>query len=200
MKSEKVWMSLLFTFSLLLFTFAANAAVEPPEGYRRIGWIESTKGGEQYIKTLVEVVPNALNVKDPNMQDAKDQIILEFLNDTDKKYLDLCGVEKPAALGARGFPRLVDVAAEERTGEAELARRAFRRGCAVLRQQVQINEQRIARKGGEGRIGAVAVAGGTQRQQLPAALLRLAQKVDEAVRRLPHRADAAVGRQRAQGQ
>lgn len=50
MKSEKVWTSLLFTFSLLLFTFCAGAA-ELPAGYKPVEYIESTKGGGQFIDT-----------------------------------------------------------------------------------------------------------------------------------------------------
>ena len=50
MKSVKVWTSLLFTFSLLLFTSAANAA-ELPAGYTAVEYIESTKGGKQFIDT-----------------------------------------------------------------------------------------------------------------------------------------------------
>lgn len=49
-KSEKVWTSLLFTFSLLLFTSIANAA-ELPAGYTQVEYIESTNGGGQYIDT-----------------------------------------------------------------------------------------------------------------------------------------------------
>ena len=51
MKSEKVRMSLLLPFSLLLFTFAANAATaaEMPEGYTAVEWIESSGGA--YIDT-----------------------------------------------------------------------------------------------------------------------------------------------------
>ena len=49
-KSEKVRTSLLLTFSLLLFTSAANAA-NLPEGYTAVEYIESTKGGGQFIDT-----------------------------------------------------------------------------------------------------------------------------------------------------
>lgn len=51
-KSEKVWASLLFTFSLVLFTSIANAA-ELPADYTAVEYIESTKGGGQYIDTTM---------------------------------------------------------------------------------------------------------------------------------------------------
>ena len=56
MKSEKVRTSLLFTFSLLLFTFLANA-VDLPAGYTAVEYIESMSGGGQYIDT--GYTPNA---------------------------------------------------------------------------------------------------------------------------------------------
>ena len=44
-KSEKVWVTMLFTFSFLLFTFAANAA-ELPAGYTQVASVQ-TDGAQE---------------------------------------------------------------------------------------------------------------------------------------------------------
>ena len=53
----------------------------------------------------------------------------------------------------------------------------------ILHQQIQVDEVGIAGKGREALVGAVAVAGGPQRKDLPAGLAGLFQLVGEAVGR-----------------
>ena len=59
----------------------------------------------------------------------------------------------------------------------------------VRLQGVEVDEIGVARKGGAALVGAVAVAGGTQGQQLPDALARLCQKIHKFQRRLAKAAD-----------
>ena len=64
----------------------------------------------------------------------------------------------------------------------EIAGRAFLlRQQALLDQDLQVDEIRIPRKGGEGLIGRIPVAGGRQGQYLPVALARLPQLVHEII-------------------
>ena len=64
-----------------------------------------------------------------------------------------------------------------------------------LGQLVKIDKVRVAREGGEGLIGAVAVAGGTNRQNLPVMLPCRMQEVHKFTGRSPHGTDTAGGRQ-----
>ena len=64
-----------------------------------------------------------------------------------------------------------------------------------LSQNIQINEVGVAGKGGEGLIGGVAVAGGAQRQNLPAGLAPRRQKINKFPRFRPQGPDAAGRRQ-----
>ena len=67
----------------------------------------------------------------------------------------------------------------------EIAGRAFLlRQQALLDQDLQVDEIRVPRKGGEGLIGRIPVAGGRQGQYLPVALARLPQLVNEIIRLL----------------
>ena len=67
MKSVKVWTSLLFTFSLLLFTSAANAA-ELPAGYTAVDYIIAPRGA--YVDTLYRPNQNSRVVMDVTVQGA----------------------------------------------------------------------------------------------------------------------------------
>ena len=67
---------------------------------------------------------------------------------------------------------------------------------AVGRQQVQVDEIGVARKGGEGLVGAVPVAGGTDGQDLPVSLSRRRKKIHKLPCCPAHGADA-VGRRQA---
>ena len=69
-----------------------------------------------------------------------------------------------------------------------------------LHQCIQTDEIRIARKGGKALIGAVAVAGNTQRQDLPVGLPGFLEPVHKVVCFLRKAADAVRGRQTADGQ
>ena len=69
-----------------------------------------------------------------------------------------------------------------------------------LHQCIQTDEIWIARKGGKALIGAVAVAGNTQRQDLPVGLPGFLEPVHKVVCLLRKAADAVRGRQTADGQ
>ena len=69
-----------------------------------------------------------------------------------------------------------------------------------LHQSIQTDEIRIARKGGKTLIGAVAVAGHAQRQDLPVGLPGFLEPVHKVVCFLREAADAVRGRQTADGQ
>ena len=69
-----------------------------------------------------------------------------------------------------------------------------------LHQSIQTDEIRIARKGGKALIGAVAVAGHAQRQDLPVGLPGFLEPVHKVVCFLREAADAVRGRQTADGQ
>ncbi len=60
-------------------------------------------------------------------------------------------------------------------------------------QLVQVDKVGVPGKGGEGLIGGIPVTGGADRQNLPARLARLRQKVREAPRLFPQRSDAIGG-------
>ena len=64
---------------------------------------------------------------------------------------------------------------------------------AVLRQQLQVNEVGVSGKGGEALIGAVAVAGGPQGQQLPVFLACRVEKVRKGVGLPAQGTDAVPG-------
>ena len=66
-----------------------------------------------------------------------------------------------------------------------------------LHQHIQVDEVGVAREGGEGRIGAVAGAGGDEGEKLPIALTRRFQKVHKFVGALSHGADPIGRGQRA---
>ena len=74
--------------------------------------------------------------------------------------------------------------------------RLFGQQKPLLHQRVQIDQIVVARKGGEGLVGAVAVARGIQGQNLPVALTGSHQKVHEIIGRLTHAANAIGPRQR----
>ena len=65
----------------------------------------------------------------------------------------------------------------------------------VLDQQLQVDEIRIARIGGKALIGGVAVAGGAQRQHLPAALPGGVEKIGKVIGGLAQSPDAVRRRQ-----
>ena len=67
-------------------------------------------------------------------------------------------------------------------------------------QCVQTDEIRVARKGGKALVGAVAVAGHPQRQDLPVGLSGLLEPIHKVVCFLREAADAVRGRQTADGQ
>ena len=69
----------------------------------------------------------------------------------------------------------------------------------ILYEQVEVDKVGVPRKGGEGGIGAVAVARGTQRQELPVSLPGVAEKVYEFVCAFAHGADTVIRRQAAHG-
>ena len=71
---------------------------------------------------------------------------------------------------------------------------------SFLHQCIQTDEIRIARKGGKALIRAVAVAGNTQRQDLPVGLPGFLEPVHKVVCLLRKAADAVRGRQTADGQ
>ena len=66
-------------------------------------------------------------------------------------------------------------------------------------QDIQVDEIGVARKGGVGLIGGVAVAGGAERQDLPAALAPRRQEIDERPGLCPHGPHAPGGGQRKDG-
>ena len=66
---------------------------------------------------------------------------------------------------------------------------------AVRSQQAVINEIRVAGKGRKALVGAVAVAGGADGQDLPEGLLRLGQKIHECKGLFSQRTDAKGARQ-----
>ena len=61
---------------------------------------------------------------------------------------------------------------------------------AVRGQLVKVDEVGVARKGGKALVGAVGVAGGANRQNLPDGLARRGQKVHKVIGRLAHTANA----------
>ena len=63
---------------------------------------------------------------------------------------------------------------------------------AVLRQEIQVNEVGVAGKGGEALVGAVAIAGGAQGQQLPVLLAGGPEEIGKGVG-LPSQGADAVG-------
>ena len=65
----------------------------------------------------------------------------------------------------------------------------------VRREQVEVDEIRVAGKGRKRLIGRIAEAGRRQRQDLPAALAARGEKVDEVARRRAERADSVGGGQ-----
>ena len=69
----------------------------------------------------------------------------------------------------------------------------------VRRQQIQIDEIGVARKGGTALVGTVGVAGGGHRQNLPDALPRRRQKVHKLSGGRAERADAVAARQAGNG-
>ena len=69
---------------------------------------------------------------------------------------------------------------------------------AVRGQQVQVDQVGVARKGGAALVGAVAKAGGPDRQDLPDALPGADQEIDKPAGRRPQRADAVAARQAGQ--
>ena len=66
---------------------------------------------------------------------------------------------------------------------------------SFVHQGVQVDEIVAARAGAQGLVGGVAVARGSQGQDLPAPLSGLDQKVHKGIGVLPHGADAVRGRQ-----
>ena len=68
---------------------------------------------------------------------------------------------------------------------------------ALLDQALQADQRCVARKRGQRRIRRAAVTSRVQRQNLPEALFRRNQKVDEAVCRGTEVPDASIGRQRS---
>ena len=60
----------------------------------------------------------------------------------------------------------------------------------VVDQRVEIDEIRVACKGGKALVGGVAAACGTKREQLPVALTGRVQKIGKIIRGPAHRADA----------
>ena len=60
----------------------------------------------------------------------------------------------------------------------------------VVDQRVEIDEIRVACKGGKALVGGVAAACGTKREQLPVALTGRVQKIGKSIRGPAHRADA----------
>ena len=65
----------------------------------------------------------------------------------------------------------------------------------VLDQQLQVDEIRIARIGGKALVGGVAVAGGAQRQHLPAVLPGGVEKIGKVIGGLAQSPDAVGRRQ-----
>jgi hypothetical protein len=80
----------------------------------------------------------------------------------------------------------------------ELGHGAHRRGrqVALRHQPVRADQQRVAGKGGEALVGAVAVTGRPQRQYLPQRLLALGQEVKKAVGCFAQVADAVAAGKR----
>ena len=70
---------------------------------------------------------------------------------------------------------------------------------AVLDQHVKVNEVGVARKAGEGGIGAVPVAGGAKGQELPVFLTRGLEKVHKFIGAFSQCADSVIGGQGAHG-
>ena len=69
----------------------------------------------------------------------------------------------------------------------------------VADQQIEIDVVGVARKGGEGGVGAVAVAGRPQGKKLPVTLPGRLEEIHKLIRALAHRADPVGGGQGAHG-
>ena len=65
----------------------------------------------------------------------------------------------------------------------------------ALYRRVQIDEVRVACKGGAGLVGGIAESGGSQRQDLPIALTGFFQKIDEFIGLFAHGAHAVLAGQ-----
>ena len=69
----------------------------------------------------------------------------------------------------------------------------------VLYEKVEVDIIGVSGEGGEGLIGAVPIARGTKREELPVLLPGGLEKINEFISAFAHRADAVIGRQRAHG-
>ena len=69
----------------------------------------------------------------------------------------------------------------------------------IFHQQIQVDEIGVSGEGGEALVGAVALAGGAQGQQLPVLLAGSVEKVSESVGLFSQGADAVVGGQGRDG-
>lgn len=70
----------------------------------------------------------------------------------------------------------------------------------VGKQQARVDEIGVCRKGGKALVGAVAVASGADGQNLPVALARFGEKINEMPRLVAQRANAVRPRQAGQRQ